>query len=107
VIDWDRVNELRSEVGDDDFADVVTIFLEETGDILARMSGVQTIDGYRADLHLLRGSALNLGFTEFAALCHPTPGPKPGDDPARARHVERLREVFARSRDAFLAPAGV
>ncbi len=105
MIDWDRVSELRGEVGDDDFADVVTIFLEETGDILGRMSGAQTFESYRADLHLLRGSALNLGFAELAALCHPTPGPQPGDDPARARHVERLREVFARSRDAFFASA--
>jgi hypothetical protein len=106
VIDWERVNELRGEVGEDDFADVVTIFLEETGDILARMSGGQTIDSYRADLHLLRGSALNLGFADLAALCHPMPGPQLGDDPARARHVERLREVFALSRDAFLTSAG-
>jgi hypothetical protein len=106
VIDWDRVNELRSEVGDDDFADVVTIFLEETGDILASMSGGQTIDSYRANLHLLKGSALNLGFAELAGLCHPVPGAHSDNDGSRARHVERLHDVFQRSRDAFLAPAG-
>jgi HPt (histidine-containing phosphotransfer) domain-containing protein len=68
MIDWPRVNELRDEVGAEDFAEVVEIFLEEVEEVISKLEG-----GDRAqleqDLHFLKGSALNLGFEEFSTLC--------------------------------------
>jgi histidine phosphotransfer protein HptB len=69
MIEWDRVNELRSEIGDDDFADVVELFLQEADDAILRISKIGGAAVLEADLHFLKGAALNLGFREFAGLC--------------------------------------
>jgi len=69
MIDWNRVGELRGEVGEEDFAEVVELFLEEVDELVERLSTAPDPPTYEADLHFLKGSALNLGFVEFAALC--------------------------------------
>ena len=69
MIEWERVNDLRSEIGDDDFAEVVALFLEEAGEVIARISAATGAKALEADLHFLKGAALNLGFADFAALC--------------------------------------
>lgn len=69
MIDWDRLNELRSEIGDDDFAEVVDLFLLEADEVIARISVGAGPAMLEADLHFLKGAALNLGFRAFAALC--------------------------------------
>ncbi|MFL9503525.1 Hpt domain-containing protein [Rhodopseudomonas palustris] len=68
MIDWDRLNELRDEIGDDDLAEVVTVFLEEADDVVRRIAAGQSA-GLEADLHFLKGSALNLGLSDLAMLC--------------------------------------
>ena len=69
MIDWAKVAELRDEIGADNFAEVSEIFLEEVeGEITALRAGCAP-DTLEARLHFLKGSALNLGFSEFAALC--------------------------------------
>lgn len=69
MIDWDRVQSLREEVGADDFAEVVDLFLEEVDEALGRLSATLTPAALSAEMHFLKGSALNLGFAEFARLC--------------------------------------
>lgn len=69
MIDWGRVRALRDEIGADDFAEVVTLFLEEADEAVARLSSARGAAAVEADLHFLKGAALNLGFAEFAALC--------------------------------------
>lgn len=103
MISWDRVNELRREVGDDDFAEVVTIFLDEVECVLARMAGAPGPDSYSADLHFLKGSALNLGFRALAALCD---GTGVGTGPAKDRHLADIRRIYERSKTEFLAHPG-
>ena len=66
MINWNRVAELRHEVGEDDFDEVVELFIEEVEDVLATLG---QNDDLPKDLHFLKGSALNLGFTEMARLC--------------------------------------
>lgn len=68
LIDRDRLQELRDEIGEEDFAEVVTMFLEEMRDSLQELRDNPAMAGTDA-LHGLRGSALNLGFTDFAAAC--------------------------------------
>jgi histidine phosphotransfer protein HptB len=65
-IDWDRVNDLASEIGSDAVVEVVAMFLEETDVVIARLA---TAPPTADDFHFLKGSALNLGLTDFAALC--------------------------------------
>jgi len=69
MIDWERVADLRSEVGEDDFREVVELFLEEVEEVIDRLATRPDAARYEEDLHFLKGSALNLGFCHFAALC--------------------------------------
>jgi HPt (histidine-containing phosphotransfer) domain-containing protein len=70
MIDWNRVAELRAEVGDDAFDEIVDLFLDEVQEVARRLEGAPvTPERLAADLHFLKGSALNLGFSELAALC--------------------------------------
>ena len=68
MIDWDRVNELRDEVGDEDFLEVVEMFLEEVEEVMDRLNA-SAQGAEESDMHFLKGSALNLGFSGFADLC--------------------------------------
>jgi len=69
MIDWDRVNQLRDEIGTEDFREVVDMFLEEVDEIVERLCTSPDPSHYEEDLHFLKGSALNLGFRKFSALC--------------------------------------
>ena len=90
MISWDRVRELRDEIGEDDFTEVVDLFLEEVEDVIGRMRNKPDPASYEADLHFLKGSALNLGFEALGALC------MNGEMRAAAKRMqtEDLREVF-------------
>ncbi len=98
MIDWSRVAQLREEIGEEDFAEVVVLFLDEVEGLLAGLQPGATDLG--AQLHLLRGSALNLGFAGLAALCETG---EQAAEAGRAGTVDlgALRDSFARSRDDF------
>ncbi len=68
MIDWNRVEELRREIGEGGFAEVLDLFWDEVESILDRLSN-QSAPQLEADLHFLKGSAWNLGFTGFGAHC--------------------------------------
>jgi HPt (histidine-containing phosphotransfer) domain-containing protein len=84
MIDWDRVEELRHEVGEDDFAEVVELFLEEVDDTIARLGHSDANASLEEQLHFLKGSALNIGFNEFARLC------QDGETAAAFGHAETV-----------------
>lgn len=69
MIHWPRVNELRDEVGAEDFDEVVDLFLEEVEEVINRLRQTPDRDQLEQDLHFLKGSALSLGFSNFSALC--------------------------------------
>ncbi|MFN3994051.1 MAG: Hpt domain-containing protein [Tabrizicola flagellatus] len=69
MIDWKRVDELREEIGADGFAEVADMFLEEAeGAVRALLEGVPDNE-VEGQLHFLKGSALNLGLRDLAAIC--------------------------------------
>lgn len=102
MINWERVNELRREVGEEDFAEVVTLFLDEVDAVLHRMHSATSLESYREDLHFLKGSALNLGFRALGALCHEGKAPTCGDAAALAAHLEEVLRIYDRSKAEFL-----
>ena len=55
MIDWERVKELRGEIGDDDFAEVAAMFLEEADEAVGRLVPGLTANAMEADLHFLKG----------------------------------------------------
>ncbi len=100
MIDWDRVASLREEIGAVDFAEVVEMFLAESEAAVARLLAGKTETTLEADLHFLKGSALNLGFRHLAALC--SAGEKRAAVGA-AVDVAEVAESFATTRQAFEA----
>lgn len=69
MINWDRVNELREEIGPEDFAEIVELFLEEVEQVVGKLRERPDLATLGEDLHFLKGSALNLGFQSFSGLC--------------------------------------
>ena len=67
MIDWSKVMQLRDEVGAEDFDEVVELFLDEVEDTISQLGGAGR--SLEHDLHFLKGSALNLGFSTFSDLC--------------------------------------
>ncbi len=101
LIDWTRVRDLRSEIGADDFAEVVDMFLEEADEVVGRLSADAGAHVVECDLHFLKGSALNLGFAELAQLC------QQGERFAAAGNtdatdLDQVRASYQRSRATFL-----
>jgi len=100
MIRWARYEELRSEVGDDDLAEIVDLFLNELEDSVATIMAAPQ-SGLTADaFHSLKGSCLNLGFDTLADLCAAAEravarGEGEGIDRAR------LAEAYSASRAAF------
>jgi len=69
MINWDKINMLRDDIGEEDFPLVVDIFIEEVSEIIDTLRTAPRAETLGADLHALKGSALNLGFETFAQLC--------------------------------------
>jgi HPt (histidine-containing phosphotransfer) domain-containing protein len=68
VIDWERVAELREEVGEEDFAEVVDLFLDEVESALDRLKRTAP-PALEGELHFVKGSAMTLGFQDLAEIC--------------------------------------
>ncbi|MBU2936132.1 MULTISPECIES: Hpt domain-containing protein [Pacificibacter] len=69
MIDWNRITELRDEVGVEDFGEVVELFLEEVDEVIERLETTGDRTKLEQDLHFLKGSSMNLGFASFSSLC--------------------------------------
>lgn len=69
MIDWAKVTELRDEIGSEDFAEVVELFLEEVDEVISQLRDGVPPEKLEGCLHFLKGSALNLGFKAFSSLC--------------------------------------
>jgi len=69
MIDWERVTELKEEIGKEEFDEIVEIFLEEVEESLTELGAAPADANLRDIMHFLKGSALNLGFRDFADLC--------------------------------------
>lgn len=98
MIDWARVTELREEIGEEDFAEVVDLFLEEVDAVIQTLT--PGMDDLEAQLHFLKGSALNLGFDAFSALCQAgetAAGAGAGGDV----DIASIRSVYTASRAEF------
>lgn len=101
MIDWDRLNELRDEIGQEDLIEVVGVFLDEADEVMQRVLAEGAAGNLESSLHFLKGSALNLGLVDLAALC------QTGEKQAAAGHsdaidLNRLADLYEASKTAFL-----
>lgn len=101
MIDWERVQELRSEIGPDSFMEVVEMFLEEADGVAERLSrGIPDAE-LEAELHFLKGSALNLGLDDLAGLCQAGERAAAKGD-AGSVDTTNVMQVYAASKSALL-----
>ena len=101
MIDWKRVEELRREIGPDGFAEVADMFLEEADQAVLSLAQGIASDAVEAQLHFLKGNALNLGLADLAQLC------QEGERKAAFGHGDEvdtawIADVYRRSREALL-----
>lgn len=101
MIDWMRVNELRDEIGDEGFAEVVELFLDEVEEVVARLGNAPDPRSFEQDLHFLKGSAWNLGFSAFGALCQDSERRSAQGNPSTA-DMGAILASYATSKDHFL-----
>ncbi|MEO9574330.1 MAG: Hpt domain-containing protein [Tateyamaria sp.] len=101
MIDWTRVASLKAEIGDDDFEEVVPLFIEEVSEITERLRENLDLGKLEEDLHCLKGSAMNLGFSEFSDLCNIGESMSAKGE-AAAVDVSEILASFERSKQAFL-----
>ena len=95
MLNWSRVEELKDDLGEEDFQEITNLFLQEVEEKLAELS-CGTPDALAAALHFLKGSAANLGFEGFRAMC---------EQMERAPDIAQLAELstlFEQSKFTFL-----
>lgn len=102
MIDWNRVEQLRDEIGVDDFLDVAGMFLEEADQTIELLSAGPPLGQIGSLLHFLKGSALNLGLADLARLCQDGERLASTGD-ADQIDLARLTAVYTASRAAFIA----
>lgn len=102
MIDWERVRELKDEIGEDDFAEVAELFIGEVEDVMDRLRAQPDAARLEADLHFLKSSALNLGFSRLAALCQDGEH-RAASGQSGAIDLAPVFECYAASKAAFLA----
>ncbi|MFW2542858.1 Hpt domain-containing protein [Primorskyibacter sp. 2E107] len=102
MIDWARVAELRDEIGPEDFAEVLELFLSEVENaivLLESAAGNPIVT--EEQMHFLKGAALNLGFSDLADVCQRGEKAAATGD-AHAVPFGAVRTIFENSRAAFL-----
>lgn len=102
MIDWNRVAELKEEIGEEDFAEVAEMFMAEVEEVIERLKTAPDPATYEHDLHFLKSSALNLGFAEVSALC------QDGERRSAAGHADSVElapifTAYESSKAAFMS----
>lgn len=98
MLDWDRVNELRDEIGEEDLADVLSLFLEEVEERLGQLDAGSSAP-LADDLHFVKSSALNIGFSALAEMsAGMETAARAG---AASADIAALRSCFQSARDAL------
>ncbi|MBT8458915.1 MAG: Hpt domain-containing protein [Boseongicola sp.] len=101
MIDWDRVLELKSEVGEDVFGEIIEMFFEEVREALNELSQVRG-NALEERLHFIKGCALNIGLREVSELCRIAES-STRDSASDTINLEDIRRAFENSVVQFRA----
>ena len=99
MIDWERVIELRDEVGADEFEPVLELFIDEVEHLVMQLTADDPAQLERY-LHFLKGSAWNLGFADFGTRCGEIEARAAANDLAGVQ-LEDLVECYSLSKRVF------
>ncbi|MEM9716398.1 MAG: Hpt domain-containing protein [Pseudomonadota bacterium] len=93
MIDWLRVNELKSDLGDDMFDEILPVFIDEISELLDQMPSKSDPVDIAGICHSIKGSAANLGFEALAQVA--SDGEKSANEGAVPTGIEaELRDKF-------------
>jgi len=101
MINWAQVEELKRDMADA-FDEIVEVFLQEVDEGVGKLDAASSSATLAADLHFLKGAALNLGFSDFAALCSVGEA-SANNGKADQVDLEALRACYRASREEFVA----
>lgn len=102
MIDWNRVSQLRDEVGDEAFAEIAAMFLSEVDAMVRGLDAGAGAQRMASDMHAIKGSALNLGFSTLADLSARGESDANAGQPGRV-DIAAIRSAFAAARQEFVA----
>ena len=105
MIDWASIKQLETDVGEAEFNNVVTLFLDEVdSEMKLLVEPVKNHEMLKSKMHFLKGSAYYLGFKEFGDLCAQN---ELLADAGRSKEIDLnlLISVYNRSRSRFLDEA--
>ncbi|MDA5092961.1 Hpt domain-containing protein [Aliiroseovarius sp. KMU-50] len=100
MINWARVNELKEEIGEEDFTEVAEMFLEEVEEVIDRLRTAPKPELYEQDMHFLKSSSLNLGFEALSSLCCERERLAAGGNPS-AVELGPVFETYSASKEVF------
>lgn len=104
MIDWNRLNALNHDFGADALGDVVALFIDEMDEAVTQLPAINGASARADALHMLKGTAANLGLVALADLC------ARGEDGLRGNAdlpdfpalAARVRTTYAASRSELL-----
>ena len=96
MVNWDRISELREEVGEDDLAEVITLFCEEVEEVLSTLDTAPAAE-LPGRLHFLKGSASNIGFEAVSLRCQSEEA-RLKQDPHASPNISGIRDDYAKSK---------
>ena len=102
MINTARIQELKDEVGEDDLVEVIALFCEEVEEVLQALDTTPQ-DQMPAQLHFLKGSALNIGLHAVSELCKQQET-RLKSDPTALADIGTIRTTYAASKEALLKP---
>ena len=99
MINTARIDELREEVGPNDLDEVIELFCEEVEEVLATLPETPQSE-IPAQLHFLKGSALNIGLDQVSDLCR-TEELRLKSDPTTVPDIGAIRQAYDAARQAL------
>ncbi|WP_417250115.1 Hpt domain-containing protein [Celeribacter sp.] len=101
MIDWACVRTLMNEIGEEDFDDVIPLFLQEMDATVAKLAASKDRGTLAETLHFLKGASLNLGFGIFSGMCVAGEAACKNGSSEQV-DTDALADAYARSRQQFL-----
>lgn len=102
MIDWSRIDELKSDFGQDGLADLLPIFQDEIQEAIAKIETQADAPSIMETAHFIKGSAANLGLSDLTTLCHDIEiAAKSGN--VLTKEKSELRQKFDASMEQLLA----
>ncbi len=98
MIDQTRIDELRTEIGDEDLHLIITVYVEEARATLEQISGGLSQEEHRRAVHFLRSGALNLGLRGMSTVAGELEADLMADPAAaQASSAARLADILDRT----------